>query len=201
MSLSWKKHSHFPGRAMLYRDSLPTTGTAEEISELRFFSHAVCDRLDPMDCYLFQPLSLSSALLLTLFAEAALKVKNSPLLRAPEAVPFLTMASNSSSSSGLSMDAQIEALESSMGRIRACLDGHEKKLEESSKAGDKTWDLLNEDIRKLRDDHAASAEKMKEFKDEVRTGFKDEANIHGDFGKRITALETVVAKLVAKLDK
>ena len=42
---------------------------------------------------------------------------------------------------------------------------------------------------------------MEEFKDEVRTGFKDEANIHGDFGKRITALETAVAKLVAKLDK
>ena len=79
------------------------------------------------------------------------------------------------------------------------MDGYEKKLEESSKAGDKTWDLLNADIRKLRDDHAASAEKMKEFKDEVRTGFKDEANVHGDFRKRINALEKVVAKLVAKM--
>ena len=81
------------------------------------------------------------------------------------------------------------------------MDGYEKKLEESSQAGEKTWDLLNADIRKLRDDHAASAEKMNEFKDKVRTGFKDEANTHGDFGKRINALETAVAKLVAKLDK
>ena len=76
--------------------------------------------------------------------------------------------------------------------------GFEKKLEDSTKAGDKTWDLLNANIRKLRDDHAASAEKMKDFKAEVRTGFKDEANVHGDFGKRLNALEKAVAKLELK---
>ena len=76
--------------------------------------------------------------------------------------------------------------------------GFENKLEESSKAGNKSWDLLNADIRKLREDHAASAEKMKDFKAEVRTGFKDEANVHGDFGKRLAALENAVAKLDLK---
>ena len=76
--------------------------------------------------------------------------------------------------------------------------GFENKLEESTKAANKSWDLLNADIRKLREDHAASAEKMKDFKAEVRTGFKDEANVHGDFGKRITTLEKAVAKMELK---
>ena len=39
---------------------------------------------------------------------------------------------------------------------------------------------------------------MKSFKAEVRTGFKDEANIHGDFDKRLAALENAVAKLDLK---
>ena len=147
---------------------------------------------------LFLPPSPSFALLLIHFAEIALKVKISSLRRSPEADPRLSMASNLSSSSGLSVEARIQELESAMGRIRGRMAGFEKKLEDSTKAGDKTWDLLNADIRKLRDDHAASAEKMKDFKAEVRTGFKDEANVHGDFGKRLNALEKAVAKLELK---
>ena len=130
--------------------------------------------------------------------ETALKVKFSSPSRAPEDVPRLSMASDSSSSSGLSVEARIQELESAMGRIRGRMAGFENKLEESSKAGNKSWDLLNADIRKLREDHAASAEKMKDFKAEVCTGFKDEANVHGYFGKRLTALEKSVAKMELK---
>ena len=39
---------------------------------------------------------------------------------------------------------------------------------------------------------------MKRFKAEVRTGFKDEANVHGDFDKRLAALEADVEKLYLK---
>ena len=39
---------------------------------------------------------------------------------------------------------------------------------------------------------------MKSFKAEVRAGFKDEANVHGDFGKRLAALEDAVEKLDLK---
>ena len=42
---------------------------------------------------------------------------------------------------------------------------------------------------------------MEEFKDEVRTGFKDEANMLDDFGKRLSELETAVANLASKLNK
>ena len=77
------------------------------------------------------------------------------------------MASNSSTSSGLSMESHIAALETSMGRLRGRLESQDKKLEEASQVGNKSWDLLNEDIRKLREDEAASSERMEDFKDEV----------------------------------
>ena len=111
------------------------------------------------------------------------------------------MASNSSTSSGLSVESRIAALETSMGRLRGRLESQDKKLEEASQAGNKSWDLLNEDIRKLREDQVASAERMEDFKVEVHTGFKDAANTHGDLGKRISDLENVVGKLAAKLNK
>ena len=122
-------------------------------------------------------------------------------LKDKEIHPFFAMASPSSSSSGLSVEGRISVLETSMGRLRGQMDSQDKKLKEVSQAGDKTWDLLNEDLRKLREDQAASSESMEEFKDEFRTGFKDASNMHGDFGKRISSLETAVVRLVAKLDK
>ena len=81
------------------------------------------------------------------------------------------------------------------------MDRHDNKLEEVSHAGEKTWDLLTEDLRKLRAEQSTSSEKLEEFKDEVRTGFKDEANMLGDFGKRLSDLETAVEKLASKLNK
>ena len=87
-----------------------------------------------------------------------------------------------------------------MGRLRAKLDDQDKKLQVVTKAGEQSWDLLNKDLRQLRADLSASTDKLKDFKDETRTSFKDAAITHGDFGKRISALETAVSKLKAKLD-
>ena len=81
-----------------------------------------------------------------------------------------------------------------MERLRAKLDEQEKKLQTVSKAGDQAWDMLNQELRELRD-------KLKTVKNDSRTGFKDAAITHGDFGNRITALEAEVANLKAKLDK
>ena len=87
-----------------------------------------------------------------------------------------------------------------MGRLRAKLDDQDNKLQDVTKAGEQTWDLLNKDLRQLRADLSASTEKLEDFKDEMRTSFKDAAVTHGDFGKRISTLETTVSKLKAKLD-
>ena len=143
-------------------------------------------------------------MVLSQIPEVPLKGKEIPITawkRSSRVHLVLAMTSHSSSSSGPSVEDRIEALETSMGRLRGWLDSQDKKLEEASLAGEKSRDLLNEDVRKLREDHAASSKRMEDFKDEVRTGFKDAVNTHGDFGKRISALETIVAKLVAKMDK
>ena len=108
------------------------------------------------------------------------------------------MASEGSSSSGVSAEVRIGSLEAAMGRLRAKLDVQHKTLEAVSKAGEHSWDLLNKDLRQVRADLNG---KLKDFKEETRTGFKDTANTHGDFGNRITALETEVAKLKSKVEK
>ena len=86
-----------------------------------------------------------------------------------------------------------------MGRLRTRLDNQDKLLQDSNKAGEQSWDLLNKDLRKLREDHSASAENLEDFKEETCTIFKDVANAQGDFMKRISALEIEVAKLMTKL--
>ena len=88
-----------------------------------------------------------------------------------------------------------------MGMLRARVDKQDKLLQVTNQAGEQTWDILNEDIRKLRADHSASTENLEDFKEEVHTSFKDVANTQGDFGIRISALEIAVSKLIAKLDK
>ena len=88
-----------------------------------------------------------------------------------------------------------------MGRLRARLDNQDKLLQETTKAREKMWDLLNKYLRKIRVDHEASTENLEDFKEETHTSFKDAANIQGDFGKRISALELAVSKLMAKIGK
>ena len=116
-------------------------------------------------------------------------------------VPQILKMATTSSSSRILVEGRLAEIESSLGRLRGRVDRHDNKLEEVSHAGEKTWDLLNEDLRKLRAEQSTSSEKLEEFKDEVRIGFKDEANMLGDFGKRLSDLETAVEKLASKLNK
>ena len=107
------------------------------------------------------------------------------------------MASDDSSSSGVNAETRIGSLEAAMGQLRIKMDANDKKIDAVSKAGEKSWDLLNTELRQLRDD---LSENLNEFKEETRTSFKDEANIQGDFGNRIATLELEVAKLKSKLE-
>ena len=81
------------------------------------------------------------------------------------------------------------------------MDKQDKLLQATNQEGEQTWDILNEDTRKLCPDHSASIGNLEDFKEEVHTSVKDVANTQGDFGNHISALETVVSKLLAKLDK
>ena len=108
------------------------------------------------------------------------------------------MASDDSSSSGVNAETRIGSLEAAMGRLRFQMEGNDKKLDAVSKAGEKSWDLLNNELRQLRADLTGN---LNEFKDETRTNFKDEANTHGYFSNRISVLEIEVAKLKSKIEK
>ena len=108
------------------------------------------------------------------------------------------MASDDSSSSGVNAETRIGSLEAEMGRLRLKLDDNDKKLDAVSKAREKSWDLLNNELRQLRADLTGN---LNDFKEETRTNFKDEANTHGDFGNRISALEIEMAKLRSKIEK
>ena len=66
----------------------------------------------------------------------------------------------SSFESGLTMEERIDSLESAMGRLRARVDQQDKILKVTTQVGEKTWDILNEDIRKLRANHSASSENL-----------------------------------------
>ena len=107
----------------------------------------------------------------------------------------------SSSESGPTAEERLDTLENAMGRLRARADRQDQALQLTIQDGEKSWDLLNDDIRKLRADLSASSENLEDVKEEVHTGFKDVANTQGDFGNRLSALEKAVNKLFAKLDK
>ena len=108
---------------------------------------------------------------------------------------------SSSTSSGLSIEAHLDALESEIGRLRRRIDRQDQQINTNSQASDQSWNLLNEDIRKIRVEVSASAENVEDLKDEIQTSFKDAANTHGNLGKRICDLEKQVSNLIAKMNK
>ena len=70
----------------------------------------------------------------------------------------------------------------------------------SSDSEGESLDSINNDLRNLKKEFDSSTEGIVEFKDDVFTQFKDAAVTIGDFGRRITALEIAVKKILTKLD-
>ena len=107
----------------------------------------------------------------------------------------------SSSDSRPTVEERLDTLENAMDRLRGRANNQDQLLQSTIQDGEKNWDILNEDIRKLRADMSAPARNLEKFKESVHTSFKDVANTQGDFKNRIAALEVAVNKLLAKLDK
>ena len=115
--------------------------------------------------------------------------------------PFTLFEMDSSSDSGPTVEDKIVSLETSLERLWAYLDQQENLLKESNQAGEKAWDLINNELRKLRADHDSSKENLENFKEEAQANFKDVANVHGNFGNQISSLESAMANLKANLGK
>ena len=105
------------------------------------------------------------------------------------------------SDSGPTVEERLDTLENAMDRLRIQANNQDQRLQTTIEAGEKSWNMLNGDLRKLRADLSAPSENLEEFKEGVFTSFKDVANAHRDFGNHISALEVVVNKLLAKMDK
>ena len=198
-SLSWRREISFDKqRSNVPRFSFSTVHWKKSLHfDLELMHLVTFSPVRTVIYYRFPPFSIE----VEWFQSLEVPMKDKEISIAVWTRSCIQMASNSSSSSGLSVESRIAALESAMGRLKGRLENQVKNLKETSQAGNKSWDLLNEDIRKSREDQAGSSEKMEDFKDEVRIGFKDVANVQGDFGKRIRDLENEVAKLSAKLNK
>ena len=102
---------------------------------------------------------------------------------------------------GPTVEERLDTLENAMDRLRIQANNQDQRLQTTIEAGEKSWNMLNEDLRKLHADLSAPLENLEEFKEGVFTSFKDVANAHRDFGNRISALEVAVNKLLAKMDK
>ena len=182
--------THVFSHPTLGRDSLQTCSTPDLLAPWE----SPCKLLKKLPLF-HDPRSLCNLLCVSVPGFTALKLFK---FHAVSSIDSSKMASDDSSSSGVSAETRIGSLEAAMGRLRIKLDDNDKKLDAVSKAGEKSWDLLNNELRQLRDDLTGN---LKYFKEETRTNFKDAANTHGDFGNRISALEIEVAKLKSKLEK
>lgn len=126
----------------------------------------------------------------------------SPLLWNSVFIPCQNMDSGGSSTNlRPTVEDRMEALESVLGRLRARADHQDKQIQENIQAGEKSWDILNENIRNLREYISTIAKNLEELKEDTQTALKDEAISHGIFGNRICTLEEDVNKILAKIDK
>jgi len=106
----------------------------------------------------------------------------------------------SCSSSDPSVEELLTKIQHAMDRLKLQSEDQGKLLLSKAASGDKSWALLNKDLRTLREELSASKDSMVDFKDEVYAQIKDVANTHGDFGNPICTLELAVSKLLAILD-
>ena len=93
---------------------------------------------------LHEPRSLCKLLCVSIPEISALKLFKT---HAVSTFDSSNMASDDSSSSRVNAETRIGSLEAAMGRLRLKLDDNDKKLDAVSKAGEKSWDLLNNELR------------------------------------------------------
>ena len=98
------------------------------------------------------------------------------------------------------MEVQLAEIQQSLDALKLQADAHGNLLRSNIDEDNKQWKKYSSELRSLKNDFKDSKGEMNYFKDVVYSQFKDAANVSGDFGNRIIALETVVNKLIEKLN-
>ena len=110
------------------------------------------------------------------------------------------MASVGSSSNRLSVEERLADIQQSLDALKLKSDEQGKSLKSNAEEDLKHWKNFSTELRSLKNDLKDSKGEMKYYQDVVFSQFKDAANVTGDFGNRITALETAVNNIIEKFN-
>ena len=108
------------------------------------------------------------------------------------------MDSTRSSTNPQTAEERLADIQQSLDALKLQADAHGNLLRSNIDEDNKQWKKYSSELRSLKNDFKDSKGEMNYFKDVVFSQFKDAANISGDFGNIIFALETTVNKLMEK---
>ena len=96
------------------------------------------------------------------------------------------------------MEEILADIQQSLDALKLKTDEQGKSIKSNADEGLQHWKNFSTELRSLKNDLKDSKGEMNYYKDVVFSQFKDGANVTGDFGNRIIALETAVNKIMEK---
>ena len=110
------------------------------------------------------------------------------------------MASVGSSSNPQTVEEKLADIQQSLDALKLKSDEQGKTINSNAEEDLKHWKNFSTELRSLKSALKDSKGEMKYYRDVVFSQFKDAANVSGNFGNRITALETTVNKIMEKFN-
>ena len=108
------------------------------------------------------------------------------------------MDSIGSSSNSQTVEERLADIQQSLDALKLKTDVQGKSIKSNADEGLQHWKNFSTELRSLKNELKDSKGEMNYYKDVVFSQFKDAANVTGDFGNRITALETAVKQIMEK---
>ena len=109
------------------------------------------------------------------------------------------MASAGSSSNPKSDEDRIASIQASLDALKLKTDDQGTSINANAADARNQWRLFATELQTLKDGLKDTKGDVNYYKDVIFTEFKDAANVTGNFGTRIAALESAVQKILEKL--
>ena len=110
------------------------------------------------------------------------------------------MDSVGSSSNVQTVEERLADIQHSLDALKLKTDAQENTINHNAVEGLSQWKTFANELSTLKKDLKDSKGELNYYKDVVFTEFKDAANTTGNFGNRITALESAVKKILEKFN-
>ena len=108
------------------------------------------------------------------------------------------MASVGSSSNPQTVEERLVDIQQCLDALKLKTYDQGKSIKSNADEGLNHWKTFATELSSLKNDLKDSKGELNYYKDVVFTQFKDAANTTGNFGNRITALESAVKKIMEK---